>query len=343
MTHSQHIASHVYRYFTHANPTDQQRDHLSENIETMSNAMIKTVSNKYMVIDDRLLHPPERGPDHIMVIYTSCHAFQFMRYLHNYRREVLDDYLIVVFYNHLLINARPHFDIQLLQNILGQASVVIHNPFTEKFGDLSMHSLMLHYDARVTTGISFVPPSMACFWPVCEFFGEEPVARYLYGGLNVDEIIDLYRRGRFDCMFAERYSRQMTRLVTNRELECDVKISGFIGRHLLTHKMFFTSNHPTFHVVGHIMDECLKMIGYEPKGEEFNLLGLPTNGGEMRNHNPETYYEWDHFKFTYDQRYTTDWGGHELFYTEAIRRIANRITDTDTALRIMNDPPEEPL
>lgn len=340
MNSNQHLASHVYRYFTQSNPTDQQRDHLSENIETMSSAMIKSFSNKYMVVDDRFLNPPKDAPDNIMVIYTSCHAFQFMRYLHNHRREVLDDYLIVILYNHLLINSRPHFDLNLLQWIAGMAHVVIHNGFSEKFGELSMHSLMVHYDARHTTGISFVPPSMACFWPVCEFFGEEPVARYVNNEVSVDEMLRLYRSGNFECMFSVRYALQLSRLKT-RELEFDVKISGFISRNLLSHKMFFTSNHPTFHVIGHIMDQCLTILNYKPNGDDFQL-SLPTNGGEMRNHNPETYYEWDHFKFDYPRTYITDWGGHEIFYPSTIERIANRIIEADNAQEILNNPPEEP-
>lgn len=342
MTFNQHLASHVYRYFTQVNPTDQQRDHLADQVETTSNVLVKVLSNKYLVIDDRILHPEKGGPNDIMVFYTSCHAYQFIRYLTTYRPEVLEDYLIVILYNHLLINARPHFDLNLLQLIMGRAAVVITNPFSEKFGDLSLHSLMVHYDPRTQTDITFVPPSVSHYWPVSEHFGEEPVARYIYNdGTTANEMIDQYLRGRFICMFSERSKRQMDRLGL-RGQNCDVQINKFIHDHQKTHKMFFTSNHPTFHLIGHIMDGCLKLIGYDAKGDDFNLA-LPTNGGEMRNHNPETQYEWDFYEFQYPRRYTTDWGGENMFYPAIIKRVAEKLKTIEKAAELLNFPPEEPL
>lgn len=280
-----------------------------------------------------LWHDLEHGVNRpILLMYTSCHAEQFLSYLRQYRPEWLRQFHFVILFTHRLLLHRGFFSLEFIHGIFKHADLVFTNPMNPKFEELSTVPL-LPLCKPTCKIVTFVPPSVAAFWPVVEAFGEEPAAKMMMDGLTVDEAVKQFSDGKMDCMFDYRYQSQMERL-KRREQDCDVAISGFIDAHLKTHKMFFTANHPTFHLAAYIMEMGLRKFGFEHKPDDW-LLGLPINGAGFSNHYPETHYEWGHYGFQYPRRWENEWGGAANFYSGIIRKCYERIKDP---AHVLNNP-----
>lgn len=272
----------------------------------------------YLWTDDRC-NGEVRVDKPILLFYTSCHAEQMVVYLKQYRPDILDKFQWLVLYTHRLLLHRGKFNLDLIHAIFAQAHTIITNPMNPRFEELSTIPLL----AKATGAVAkFVPPSVTAFWPVVEHFGEEPVARAMLAGFTADQIIAQFDSGTLGCCFGSRYEHQINRL-RKREEDCHATLSGFIDTHHREHKLFFTSNHPTFPVIGHLMEGCLRHLGYAAGPEP---LSLPMNAANFSHHFPETNYEWEYFRFRYPMRFPKDRGGSE-FYRNAIRAICERTTD----------------
>ena len=102
-------------------------------------------------------------------------------------------------------------------------------------------------------------------------------------------------------------------------------------RHYKTHKMFFTFNHPSFHLISYVMDECLGKLGFTQFGEDHSL-SVPVNLSNFGGHYTETDYEWDFYKFEYPKRYVDSNSGargtasqyYSRVICESIARILKR-------------------
>lgn len=274
----------------------------------------------------------------ILLMYTSCHAEQFLSYLRQHRPDVLDKYHCVILFTHRLLLHRGFFSLEFVHGVFKHADLVITNPMNPKFEELSTIPLLplCKPDCKIAT---FVPPSVSSFWPVVEVFGEEPIAKAILAGLTCEQTIGQFMTGKLDCLFDYRYQSQMERLKL-REKDCDVAISGFIDNHLKTHKMFFTSNHPTFHLAAYIVEQLLHKLNLSmARGADW-ALSMPVNGAGFSNHHPETDYEWRHYGFTYPQRWEKEWGGAAKFYPEVIRKAYQTIKVPEQVLNVPVTPVE---
>ncbi len=268
-------------------------------------------------IDDRIFTDTVWKRPHL-VIYSSCHVNQIMIYLEEYRRDVLDKYYVsAVLCHQLQLDCKPE-QRELFDRIFATAEVVFCNVLPDKFG-WTATSTFLKNCRPDTKVISFVPPTCAAFWPVCTPFGEDGVISHMRDGLNANGIIDLFRKGAFRPCFEKRFEEQLSNLAL-RETPRDVKLSDFYRRRHKTHKVQFTFNHATFHVISYIVEQFLKCLGGIEARDEDWCLSLPTNGARMGSHFPESSYEFDYYNFAYPMRYLDDRGGTAAFYANEIRQ-----------------------
>lgn len=326
MSQKDQLASHIYHLFLGRNPNEKERSDLSS---------LGLGHDGYLWHDERTLQNFDQNKP-ILLMYTSCHAEQFMAYLRAHRPEIIQEHYVFVLFTHRLLLHRGSFNIDLIHAIFNRADLLITNPMNVKFEELSTIPLLPHRKTGCKT-VTFVPPSVAAFWPVAEYFGEEPVADAMLQGVLVDETVQRFLDGKLECLFDYRYKSQMERLKL-RERDCNVGISAFIDANLKAHKLFFTSNHPTFHLVAYMMEEMLGYLGFFPKPDAWQQV--PTNGADFHNHFPETAYEWNHFGFQYPRRWEKEWGGPNKFYPDVIRKAYARITDPQQVLRNPATPVE---
>lgn len=312
------LASHAYHYFLDRNPTDDERSDL---------VSVGLGREGYLLADERYGGRFNDKP--ILLFYTSCHADQLTAYLRIHRPDIMEKFQLVVLYTHRLLLHRGKFNLQLVHAIFAKAHTIVTNPMNPKFEELSTIPLLAQTKAAV---VQFVPPCFAAFWPVVEYFGEQPVAYAMLKGQCIADIQTDFLDGKLECKFTERYMHQIARL-KEREKACDVRIADFINTHLKTHKLFFTGNHPTFTLITHIMERCLEKLGYDSRGLDWTL-SVGVNEAKFADHFPETKYEWDYYGFEYPIRWPEDRGGNK-FYLDAISTIYRRMTDPR---KVINEP-----
>lgn len=299
----------VFHKFVGDNPTDEELRHFRVHMGHI---------NK----EDRYLQLNTTGTGRRwLLIYTSCHAEQIAKYIQDFRPDVTDQLDIILLFTHRMQLTGPSANNRLVWALFSKSDFVIANVLSHKFGVFSTDALFPHCrpDCRI---VSFVPPCCACWWPVASHFGEEPVAAYMDQGLSAEAMTERFRAGTFDSLFAYRYKDQIERLAF-RERNRDVKISDFIVRRHKAHKMFFTTNHPTFNLIAYITDECLSRIGFKLHGED-HALSLPVNHAGFGNHWPESDYEWAFYGFEYLKRFDQDYGGPNAYYSALIQRTVER-------------------
>lgn len=326
MTDINILASHLFHRFLGRNPTDQEKADLVQ---------YGLGWDGYCVPDDRLFSQPANVP--MLLLYSSCHCEQMLVYLKKYRPEVIDQYSVFILYTHRLLLRRGHFNLELIHAMFGQADAIITNPMNVKFEELSTIPLLKQISPKCKV-VTFVPPSVSAFWPVVPAYGEEAVANGLLAGKTAEEMVQEFLAGTFECLFAQRYVRQLDRLI-RREEDCHIPISGFIDKYGQSQKTFFTSNHPTFPIIGHITNQALSILGYGLALQD-DILSLPVNGARFTNHFPETRYEWEFFGFTYPRQFEKDWGGPNVFYPNVIREAAAKMKDPETVLNNPSVPVE---
>ena len=304
----------AYARFLASQPTPGEIIHAAQNCTT------DTKHNCYLQLDPRIFSEP-RGKRKNLLVYSSCHCEQITDYLTRYRQDVLDRYYLHCLMTHRMSLARPESNNRLVHAMFAEADAVIWNVLGPKFEEQSTDVLgkYLKADAQV---VSFVPPCFAAFWPIAEFFGEEGVVEYLVAERTAEDIIAIFRSGRFECQFAWRFKDQIERLAF-REKDRDVKLSAFVSRNYINHKLFLTVNHPTYPTVAYIVESCLGYLGFKELGED-HCLAREVNECGFGAHLPETDYEFRHYGFKYPLRFPNERGGADAYYTALIRDAALR-------------------
>lgn len=222
---------------------------------------------------------------------------------------------------HRMAMNRDTSDNRLVHAVMGNADFLIYNVLSEKFGVFSTNVLLKHMKSDLKL-CSFVPPSCACWWPVTEHYGEEPVQMAIDEGLKVEEIVALYKAGTLDWKFQYRFQTQIDGL-RHRERLRDVQLSAYVMRHYKMHRMFFTYNHPSFHVIAYLTDECLGHLGFKQLGEDHSLA-VGQNEAKMGNHYPDHTAMWEFYKFSFPMEFQHERGGADAYYPQVIRDIAAR-------------------
>jgi hypothetical protein len=155
-------------------------------------------------------------------------------------------------------------------------------------------------------------------WPVVEHFGERGVIELLKQGIKPHEIHSKFEHGLFEPYFAQRWEAQIGRLM-QREKSFDIGISDFCERNIKECKLWFTENHPTYHLYGWIGSQFLKMLDHSGHSEE-ECIRLQTDATGSWNAWSETNYEFRHYGFKYPKRYADGYCGRN-FYHGVIDRI----------------------
>lgn len=319
MTDAEYTAQHLYHRYLGRNPSDKELLDLVE---------LGLGYGGYFWPDPRLR---TQGPDvPILTIYSSCHSEQILTYLRTHRPDVLETHSVNIMFTHRLLLCRGRFDLNLVHAMFGHSDKLLCNLMSKKFDELSTSALLPHAKSSCQV-VSFVPPSFSAFFPVSKYYGEEPVARGLLDGKTVGQMIREFHDGSFECLFHDRYVKQIERLKA-REEDHDIGLTGFIGKYHKDVKCFFCDNHPAFPIITHVANLALQRFGFKAHDDPEHALKVPVNGGNFTNHFPETSYERSFYGFTYPKRFTEDWGGAAAFYPGVIEDIAKRMTDPAKAL-----------
>ncbi len=304
----------AYARFLASQPTPGEIIHAAQNCTT------DTKHNCYLQLDPRIFSEPI-GKRKNLLVYSSCHAEQICVYLNAYRQDVMDQCYLHMFFSHRATLGAPESNNRLVHSIFGAADYIIWNDLAENFGCFSTAVLGKHCKTGVQI-VSFVPPSCACFWPICEHHGEIGVVDYLDAGCNVNEIIERFLAGKFNYQYESRFQSQIDRL-RYREAHRDVKISSYVLRHLKTHRMFFTYNHPSFHLIAYIVENCLGYLGFKELPEEHSLE-VPQNLAAFGNHYPDHSSSFNFFSFAYPMDFARERGGANIYYPTVINEAAAR-------------------
>lgn len=273
--------------------------------------------NSWFKVDERALKREKRPT---ILFFTSCHNFQIDHYLRTYRRDIIDQFHVHYLMIHQL-QLDPAISVnRMVRALVASADIVFDNAFLPKFSPFDSTNILA--SAKPTMKhFSFVPPTCACWWPCVVPFGEDGVTSDMRDGLNSEQIIDLFDNGAFRPCFEKRCPEQIGNL-RMREERHDVKLADFVLNHHRTHKMAFTYNHPTYHVISHLVERLLEKIGIAAR---VNPLDVPTNGAEMGSHFPETEYEWQFYRFEYPQRWPEDRGGKHFYHSQIRQSYAKQL------------------
>lgn len=263
------------------------------------------------------------GPDKPrLLLYSSCVAEQVRHWLISTRLG--ETHSIDVLLIHVLecdgvndIADSPH------RSAIERADFIGTNCFSPRWANLGLHRV---HELRKPSSklFTWVPPNFAALWPVVEHFGEHGVMAMIKDGAKCGDIIEAFKTMRFNPMFAQRWTEQTER-IAKLESTCDIKLSDFVIRNRTWLKLWFTENHPTYHIVAHIGMQLANLIGEDMRAAE-DCASVQHDALGIWNTWPETEYEFNHFGFAYPMRYETtpNWGGLE-WYHGLIHRIFDRV------------------
>lgn len=133
-------------------------------------------------------------------------------------------------------------------------------------------------------------------------------------GHSLNDIIKMYKEGSINFRIEERVEDYYKEL-DKRDNQCDVKTSDFIKQNIRKDKLFFTQNHPTSRIPGHIANQIFKILGwnFEINPFEYPLGVTHISSGSY----PHSLYDKKYWNFEYDAPYSAD------SYISHIRNIYN--------------------
>lgn len=233
--------------------------------------------------------------------------------------------------NYTLIKRKKRIPI----NVIESADIFIYQPIDSRHGvystDKSVANNITTYLKQTCLMISFPYIYCSSLWPIIrpaiidgfvgeypgisQYINKEPIVKLLDDGYGVDDIIELYRSGKIDFNYEERHKRCM-KILKDKELNCDVKISDFIENNIRHHKLFFTQNHPTTRVFIHCANQIIRIL--EIDTNLFDPSDFPNNVSKLPGNWPHTSYDKEYWRFTFDMDCSND-----EHYIEHVRAICN--------------------
>lgn len=248
-----------------------------------------------------------------ILLYSSCVAEQVGKYLREYP-PVADHFAVDVLQIHKLESAGVT-NLHGFRDLFGAADFIFTNKFSTRWQSLDIASVT-EFATRAQTIKTWVPPNFRAFWPAVQYDVEVGVDAMLKEECTVDDILFLFKTKQFDPLFEAMWNDQITRL---KALEAgrDIQLSEFVERNHRAVKLWFTSNHPTWHIIAWIGSRICSLLGVEAETEAQCLAHRHDYSGTW-NVWPETFYEFDFYKFEYPMRYrtTAQWGGLEWYWKQ---------------------------
>lgn len=218
-------------------------------------------------------------------------------------------------------------------NIIERTDIFIFQPIDKKYGVYSTDknikdNIMVHLPSHCKT-ISIPYIYNSSLWiliPPCEIDGyisnypmmnkyinREPIEKLKIKGYSLDEVLELYFKGKIDFDYCNRFNESINILLKKEEM-CDIKVAEFIRKNIKKHKLFLTQNHPTTCIYIHCVNQILSILGYNHKYNEFeypeNVCNLPLEW-------PQTSYDIKYWEFDYNCNIDDNW------YINHIKNIYN--------------------
>lgn len=256
-----------------------------------------------------------------LLIYLSCHGRTLMDYFRT-RRDLLNEWNVLRFETGpMLIAVRAGIDVFKLPStraIFGMADAVFTYNMGDRHGCLALNKV-LPFIKRSAKVVTMVAPNCSCFSPMAyAYCADLGVMNAFDSGKTEEQVFNSFKAGAFDPMFNVRWRIEIGRLA-DKESYHDVGLAAFVVRNYRKQKLWMAAAHPTYTTMAYLGNECLSRIGLKPESEEAILsydYTIGAIGGQ-----PETQYEFKHFRLEYPMRHEKDAGGIE-YYRSMITNFA---------------------
>jgi len=258
-----------------------------------------------------------------LLLYLSCHGRTLMEYF-KHRPDVANGWNILRFETGPMVtaiqNGIPIFQRDSTKAIFGMADALFTYNMGDRHGELALRKVrsLLKPDAKI---ITMVAPNCSCLSPISYGYGGGIGVQDAFdNGKTEDQIWKSLLDGTFNPLFNIRWRIEIGRLA-DKEAYHDVGLAGFIQRNYQRQKLFVAGSHPSYNTMAYLGNECLARIGFEKESEEKIIAQDPALGAI--GNEPETDYEFKHFRFQYPMRYQGLLGGLEYFHTMITQYASN--------------------
>ena len=261
-----------------------------------------------------------------IVYYTNCQYAGINYFLQEYIKEIktyhIENYTVIK-------NNKP-----IPVDILSNADIFIYQPIDKKHGiystDIIVENNIMSYLPSHCKTISFPYIYNSSLWILIQpanidgyignysdmdkYINREPIENLKKQGYSLNDVLNMYSNGKIDFDYKNRFTKSIEILKKKEEI-CDIKISEFIEKNIIKHKLFFTQNHPTTCVFIHCVNQILSILGYNHKYDEFSY---PINICNLMGEWPHTSYDIAYWNFEYNvSNVNNNW------YNEHISAIYN--------------------
>ena len=250
-----------------------------------------------------------------VLFYTNCVNWSIRYYLSrhysNIKYEEIPNY-------QFLDNSMPLNEQKEKWKLLDWPDVFIYQKIDNKYGDKSSDSILeklpkdcvkisIPYPYNNVNWILFPPAvgdgEVGEWGDTTKYSNSESIIKYKRMGYSLKQILDLYRNGMMDFDIPGRVERYYNEL-TERDKILDVKMSDFIQEHARTHQLFFTQNHLTSILAGHLSNQIFEVLGTSYRD---NPLGHPLivthiHGGSYTH----SIYDQKYWNFQFPAKYSAD-------------------------------------
>jgi hypothetical protein len=257
-----------------------------------------------------------------LLMYLSCHGRAMMYYFKT-RADVTSAFNLIRLETGPMLLAmqagHPVFQNQALMEIFKLADIVVTYNMGPRHGLLGLDNVrpLLRPDSKM---ITIVAPNCTCFWPICYGYGGGiGVMEAMDRGLSEDQIWSLFLERKFEPYFNLRFRLELGRL-QDKESYHDIGLAHFVERNHKKTKLWMAGQHPSYITMAWLGSRVLDKLGMPSEPEEHILKWDHTLGG--MGGQPETHYEFEHFKFEYPMRHMDDAGGLP-YYRELITSFAS--------------------
>ena len=215
-----------------------------------------------------------------ILFYTNCAEWPIRYYLSRYYENIEYDSIP----NYQFVDYNQEIPIEKLQN----ADIFIYQEMNKKFGirstDLEVEDNLLTHLSNNCLKISIpypynnvnwilVPPAIGDgnvggWGDTSGYVNAESILKLKRKGYSLQQILDLYNYGILDFDIPGRVERYYNEL-TEKDKTLDVKFSDFIQENAKTHQLFFTQNHMTSILAGHISNQIFEIMGTSHRDNPF--------------------------------------------------------------------------
>lgn len=258
----------------------------------------------------------------VLLVYASCHGRTLIDYFRT-RPDFMAAYNIIRLETGPMLTAMnlkkdPNLcNRDSIRQIFQMADVIVTYNMGARHRDLSLEVVGKHFTPGAKV-ITFVAPNFSCFCPFgYGYTSTMPILNALDKGKTPTDVWDDFTHGQLDCLFPMRWRFEMGRLA-DKESYHDIGLTQFIQRNHKKAKLWSAPSHPTFLPMAYVGNEVCIRLGLPAQSEE-SIMAMDYKLGWMRGQ-PETNYEFNHFKFEYPSLHQSELGE---YYSPMFTSIVN--------------------